>query len=83
MSRAASRLGCAAAASAGSDSVASVDDSAAGFHADASNAETGRLARSSHGARSMGASNEGEGTDGIPGVGAAGASSAYRISSSA
>ncbi|WP_414142878.1 hypothetical protein [Burkholderia cepacia] len=82
MSRAASFLGCAATASAGSDPVAFVDDSAAAFHADASNAETGRLARSSHGARSMGASNEGEGADGIPVVGAAGASSAYRSSSS-
>ncbi|UKD10689.1 hypothetical protein L3V59_13560 [Burkholderia aenigmatica] len=59
----------------------SVDDSATGFQPDASNVETGWLARSSHGARSMGASNDGAGV--IPDAGAAGASSAYRIALSA
>ncbi|EKS9883056.1 hypothetical protein QDD70_007777 [Burkholderia cepacia] len=76
---AASGVVCAKAAWAGSDPVTSVDDSATGFQADASNAETGWLARSSHGARSMGASNVGAGE--IPDAGAAAASSACRISS--
>ncbi|HHX4058353.1 TPA: hypothetical protein ACU967_004015 [Burkholderia contaminans] len=76
---AASVLACAKAAWAGSDPVTFVDDSATGFHADASNAGTGGLARSSHGARSMGASNDGTGA--IPDAGVAATSLACRVSS--